>query len=426
MRKRNPWLRWLVVAGLVGWAGLFSHAWLVRAQEPTLPPDLIVETVASEVTFPVTLRFAPDGRLFFTERFVGAEAPVTGTIRVLVNGQLQATPFAVVELTNTAPFAEKGLLGLALDPDFEANGYVYAYRTAGPTEEVPHERGQVLRYTAVLTDSQWIGMDMQVVVDDLPVSTGCCHNGGMIDFGPDGKLYVSVGEVDQRHKVQDLTHRAGKLLRFNPDGSIPADNPFMDHPAADPAVYAYGLRNVFGFDWHPLSGALYATDNGPHCNDELNQVVAGGNYGWPLSLQAGRCVDPGPDYVAPLLVFDPPPGLTEVRYYGAGRLARYTGGLFIGAWNTGTLYWVALPEGEGEYTATEVLTNCGQPAGDHNMVGLAPASDGSLYFSCQEERFPAPPGTGAIYRLTTKTHTLFLPLLHRAPALPQGLQAPHN
>lgn len=391
-------------------AGLSTHVAFGQAPSPNLPPNVELETIVDRVTFPVALRFAPDGRLFFTERFVGADAPVTGTIRVIVDGQVQAEPFAVIDLPDSAPFQEKGLLGLALDPDFESNSFVYTYRTAASTETVPHQHGQILRYTAVLSGTAWIGADMTVVVDDLPVSSGCCHNGGILDFGPDEKLYLSIGYVDIRQSAQDLSNRAGSVLRFNSDGSIPDDNPFVGQPGVDPAVYAYGLRNVFGFDWHPVTGELYATDNGPTCNDELNLVVAGGNYGWPLSEVDNRCVDPGPDYIAPLLVFDPPPGLTDAAFYAGDRLPGYTNNLFVGSWNTGALDRIEIPEDGAGLEAATVLTNCGQPTGDHNLLSVEPAPDGSLYFSCQEEFFPAPPATGAIYRLVYRPPAVYLPL----------------
>ncbi|MFQ5592785.1 MAG: PQQ-dependent sugar dehydrogenase [Anaerolineae bacterium] len=392
-------------------AGLLTHVVFGQAPSPDLPPNVEVEIVADDVTFPVALRFAPDGRLFFNERFVGADAPVTGTIRVMVDGHVQAAPFAVIDLPDSAPFQEKGLLGLALDPDFESNSFVYAYRTAAATDTIPRQHGQILRYTTVLSGTDWIGADRTVVVDDLPVSSGCCHNGGILDFGPDGKLYLSIGYVDIRQSAQDLSNRAGNMLRFNPDGSIPDDNPFVGQPGVDPAVYAYGLRNVFGFDWHPITNELFATENGPVCNDELNLIVAGGNYGWPLSEVDSRCVDPGPEYVAPVLIFDPPPGLTDAAFYTGDRLPGYTNELFVGSWNTGALDRIEMPEDGGDLEAVPVLTNCGQPEGDHNLLSIEPAPDGSLYFSCQEEFFPAPPATGAIYRLVLRPSPVYLPLL---------------
>lgn len=408
-------LRLVSVFAVVLFAGLLTHIAFGQANPPALPPNIALEVAADQVTFPVALQFAPDGRLFFTERFIGADAPVTGTIRVMVDGQVQPNPFAVVDLAESSPFQEKGLLGLALDPDFESNAFVYAYRTAAPSDTIDRQHGQILRYTAVLSDTDWIGTDMTVIVDDLPVSGGCCHNGGILGFGPDGKLYLSIGEIGDGQKAQDLSSRAGKLLRFNPDGSSPDDNPFADDPEADSAVYAYGLRNVFGFDWHPETRELYATDNGPSCDDELNLVVAGGNYGWPFSEQDGECVDPGPEYVAPLLIFDQtaegrPPGLTGAAFYSGRKLPEYTNDLFVASWNSGTLYRIEIPD-EGDPETTSVLRNCGQSEGDHAMLDIVTAPDGSLYFSCQEDIFPAPPGSGTIYRLVSRSPSVYLPLV---------------
>jgi glucose/arabinose dehydrogenase len=429
---RSSWLA-LVSLLMIMTAASVSYAQVPAVQpqpeqpaEPegptTFPNNIALEVVADRITFPVALQFAADGRLFFTERFIGANEPVTGTIRVMVDGQVQREPFAVIAVADSTPYAEKGLLGLALDPEFETNGFVYTYRTAAAAQAIPREHGQILRYTAVLSDTNWIGEEMTVVVDDLPVSSGCCHNGGILGFGPDEKLYLSIGDNGNGANAQDLGNRIGKILRFNRDGSSPDDNPFADDPEADSAVYAYGLRNVFGFDWHPESGELYATDNGPNCDDELNLIVAGGNYGWPLSEQDGECVDPGPEYVAPLVVFDQtpqgrPPGVTGAAFYTGRQLSEYTNDLFVAAWNEGTLYRIETPD-EGDPETTSVLTNCGQTEGEYAMLDVAAAPDGSLYFSCQEDTFPAPPSTGTIYRLVRRPPSIYLPLIHRGTSNP--------
>jgi aldose sugar dehydrogenase len=396
---------------------LLWHVPTLAAQE--LKPDEVldfeVEPFVSNITFPVAMAFASDGRLFVAERFVGTTEPVTGAIRVIApDGTVQATPFLTLTLASTTPFAEKGLLGLALDPTFEENGYLYTYRTATPDAANPAQHGEIVRFSATLSGTNWIGTERTTVVDNLPVASGCCHNGGVLHFGPDGKLYLSIGDNGTPANAQSLGSRAGKLLRFNADGTIPRDNPFTFTAGADPAIYAYGLRNLFGYAWHPTTGALYGNENGPTCNDELNRIVPGGNYGWPLSFVQNRCINPSSAYRAPLWTFDPPVGLTGATFYTGTLVPTLQNHLLLGAWNNGALYDVTLEEDGTVAAVTTLLENCGQPSGDHNLLDVATGPDGALYFSCQEESFPAPPQTGTIYRLAPPVPTFYyLPLVGR-------------
>ncbi|MGH2545104.1 MAG: PQQ-dependent sugar dehydrogenase, partial [Ardenticatenaceae bacterium] len=375
-----------------------------RGTDPVLPPDVEIEVFLAGVQFPVALAFAPDGRLFYAERFAEVSNPGMTHIRVVSRaGVLQETPFAALLVGGASPWSEKGLLGMTLDPAFAQNGYVYAYRTAAPDAGNPAVHGELLRFTSSLGGPDWVAGDMIVLVDNLPVSEGCCLNGGMLHFGPDGKLYLSVGDLNDAQSAQELDKLAGKLLRFNPDGTIPPDNPFVAHSGAHPAIYATGLRNVFGYAWDPASGAIYVTDNGPDCDDELDRIVAGGNYGWPLSYLGGQCTDPGPGYEAPLLRIDPPVGITGAAFYTGDAIASFQHDLFLASWNDGTLYQVTLNPGGGEPAITPLLSDCTAPPlapRDLNMLSIATGPDGNLYFSCQERYGPRPPkpGTGVIFR----------------------------
>lgn len=225
--------------------------------------------------------FAPDGRIFFAEQF-------TGNIRIIqADGTLQEAPFAALDVADYINL-DWGLTGLALDPGFEMNGYVYAFyskpdiRTDPPTGPTAHPA--VVRFT----DSNGIGTDETIVTEDFP-ETPVDHPGynanGKMHFGPDGMLYLSVGDYDDHENPsnppQDLSTPIGKLLRINPaDGSAPADNPFVNDPAADPRVFAYGFRDPFAFAFHPETGVIYGADNTTVSCEELNIIEPGGNYGW--------------------------------------------------------------------------------------------------------------------------------------------------
>jgi len=233
------------------------------AAAANLAPQVQVQVLATHLEIPWALAFAPDGRIFVTER--------PGRIRVIQNGQLQADPWMTLDV---ATVGEGGLLGLALDPHFADNHYVYVaytYRTTG---------GGLGNRLVRLRDQAGKGVQDRVLLDGA--AGGTFHDGGRVKFGPDGELYYSLGEATVSQRSQDLASLNGKILRLNPDGSIPSDNPFPNSP-----VYAYGLRNPEGLVWQPGTGRLYATDHGPSgtpscCHDEINYIQPGQNYGWPV------------------------------------------------------------------------------------------------------------------------------------------------
>lgn len=220
------------------------------------PLELRVVVVARNLEIPWALDIAPDGRLFFTER--------PGRIQVLEPGA--STP----KLLGTMPVAhegEGGLLGLALDEHFSDNGVLFVYYTYRDGKRLWN---RVVRLTE--KDGRLVGE--KILLDRIPGAA--IHNGGRIKVGPDGRLYITTGDAANRSLSQDLKSLAGKVLRINPDGSIPQDNPFPGSP-----VYSYGHRNPQGIAWHPKTKALFITEHGPIGHDEINVIHPGKNYGWP-------------------------------------------------------------------------------------------------------------------------------------------------
>lgn len=257
LRARASWLAVVALGFSVGVAGAMG----TRALQPV--PG--VETVATGLVAPWAIDFAPDGRAFITER--------PGRVRVLREGRLDPQPWITLDVVEAG---ESGLMGLAIDPDFPANGFIYvAYTYRAP------DGGLRNRLARLREDPETgRGYEDTVLVDDVVGNT--IHDGGRVKFGPDGKLYWTMGEAGMANLAQDLFSLNGKVLRLNPDGSIPVDNPF---PGS--FVFSYGHRNPQGLAWQPGTGRLFATEHGPSgregcCRDEVNFLEPGRNYGWPL------------------------------------------------------------------------------------------------------------------------------------------------
>ncbi|OGO22321.1 MAG: hypothetical protein A2Z28_02040 [Chloroflexi bacterium RBG_16_51_9] len=244
---------------------------------PVTPPSTKVEpivTLARNLEIPWGLDFLPDGSFggVNTERseraqdksIIFTERP--GRIRLIdSNGALLTEPLLTV--TDVAPRGEGGLLGIAVHPDFRENGFIYVYHTYQAQTGLAN---RVVRYRL---EGKNLLLN-QVILDGIPASN--IHDGGRLKFGPDGMLYITAGDASQPNLAQDKNSLAGKILRVKDDGSIPPDNPFPGSP-----VYSYGHRNPQGLAWDDR-GRLWETEHGSSTRDELNLIVPGNNYGWPV------------------------------------------------------------------------------------------------------------------------------------------------
>jgi len=246
--------RWLILILLLGCA----------VEQPQM------QVLVEEIDVPWALAFFSHDNFLFTERDTGYvyhyEQGFTNRI-----GHIQI-----------AQVSESGLLGIAIDPDFGKNNYVYVYYTYAGNET---HLNRVSRFTY---DEKL--KDEKILVDAIPGAKN--HDGGRIEFGNDHKLYIATGDALQPELAQDLNSPAGKILRINKDGSIPEDNPFPGLP-----VYSYGHRNIQGLAW--LAGRLFATEHGPSMNDEINRILPGRNYGWPIVQCTAH-----EGYEAPIRCFD--------------------------------------------------------------------------------------------------------------------------
>jgi glucose/arabinose dehydrogenase len=263
---------------------------------------LSVEVVQRNLEVPWSLTFVPDGRLLVTER--------PGRVRIISNNVLLPEP--ALTLSDVAAVGEAGVLGLAVHPDFSQNHLVYLAYTARVGTRIVN---RLVRYREV--DNR-LG-EPAVLLDGITANS--IHDGARVRFGPDHRLYVTMGEAAMPSIAQDLASLNGKILRLSDDGRTPDDN-----PRASP-VFSFGHRNPQGIDWHPQTGDLWATEHGETGNDELNRITAGANYGWPI-IQG---TDSRPGMEAPVLVFTPTIAPSGASFYTGTTIPAFRFNLFVAA-----------------------------------------------------------------------------------------------
>ena len=217
------------------------------------------EILVENLDTPWAIDFLPSGEMIFTERI--------GNVNVYNFDEKEKTVIAKIPITE---ISESGLAGIAVDPEFEENNFVYLYYT--------YENNGIFNRVSRFVFGDNRLADEKVLLDKIPAAR--FHDGGRIKFGPDGKLYVTTGDATVPSTAQDINSIAGKILRMNKDGSIPADNPFGSY------VFSYGHRNPQGLAWNPEKGIMYAAEHGQTRNDEINIIEKGKNYGWPTECDA--------------------------------------------------------------------------------------------------------------------------------------------
>ncbi|HKW03243.1 MAG TPA: PQQ-dependent sugar dehydrogenase [Vicinamibacterales bacterium] len=245
-----------------------------------------VQVIATNLEIPWSLAFAPDGRLFFTER--------PGRVRIYLNGQVLAVP--ALTLDDVHAEGESGALGIALHPDFANNHFVYILYTANTS-------GGVVNRLARYREANNTLADRAILFEQF--SAASIHDGGRIKFGPDGKLYITMGDAANTSNPQSFGSFNGKILRVNDDASTPADNPFGG------PIWTLGHRNPQGIAWHPATGDLWGTEHGNVGNDEVNLLRKGRNYGWPVIEGAAT----RPDMEAPVRFYSPSIAPSGAAFY---------------------------------------------------------------------------------------------------------------
>jgi len=323
------------------------------AEIRNLPPGVRQETVVDDADTPVAMAFTPDGRLFFGELH-------TGQVRIVDReGRLQREPFLTLAVSGQP---QAGLLGIAIDPEFRRNHYVYVLYTASRDGHPGGLNGPNRLIRA--TEAKGRGMEPVVLVDNLP--SAFILNGGGLRFGPDGNLYVGIGAGENRPAAADPSSLAGKVLRYRADGAVPGEGVFKN---GQPAVYAVGIASAFGLAFHPLSGELYATDASGE-TDKLDLVVSGSNP------RAAVPSDPhnhrGNDA---LITYWPPRQISGLDFYRNSRIREWQNDAFFCNARRREMHRVRLsPPGFDRVLSDDiVLTGC--------QFAVVSGPDGALYYS---------------------------------------------
>jgi glucose/arabinose dehydrogenase len=328
-------------------AGLALFVALIPQAGGALPNGTAVQTYKSGLNFPIDMAWVKGTkRIFFTEK--------SGAIRVMVGKRLLSTPCVTLDVNSEG---ESGALGIALHPHFKSNHKLYVFYSNAS----PHEN----RVSSFVVDNNRCTQQDNVVTG-LNASSGY-HNGGQIEF-VNGKLFVSTGEDHSPAQAQSTTNRLGKILRYNPDGTVPNDNPF----GASNPVWSYGHRNPFGLAHKPGTGKIYSSENGPDCDDELNYIRRGRNYGWGANYQcgtAGRGTNPKAPIVRWSSIIVP----TDPTWY-KGKLAALNG-LLMGDYGNGDIHRFVMNTAKTRVRRDRIVYN-----GSDGIVDVSKGPGGWLYF----------------------------------------------
>lgn len=331
-----------------------------------LPGDttkMRVETVAENLEIVWSMRFAPDGRMFFTER--------PGRVRVYENGKLRVAPLYTVPDVELS--GESGLMGMVLHPKFADNHFLYlayAYQANGK------QAVKVVRYRETgetLTDAK-------TIIELIPAAR--YHAGTRLGFGPDGKLYMTTGDATNQSQGQKLDTLGGKTLRLNDDGTIPDDNPFVNQKGARPEIWTYGHRNAQGMDWQPETGLMFQTEHGPSLidgvslfkrsgGDEVNIVERGKNYGWAkISHKMKR-----EGMETAIVEYSPAVAPASGMFYRGNLFPEFKNNFFFGALKSEAIVRLVL-DGKRVIAQEKLFVET-----YGRIREIAEAPDGSIYFS---------------------------------------------
>ena len=309
-------LRSAIVSTLV----LAACAAAQQQEKQTQHHRVRVERVVGGLENPWSVAFLPGGDLLITEK--------RGTLRLVRNGQLVAEPIQGVPEVRAS--GQGGLLDVVLHPEYTTNKWVYlSYSKPGP-------RGATTAVVRGTFDGSRLS-DVKEIIEAKAWANGGAHFGSRLAFDPQGFLYITIGERGSRNNAQDNSDHTGNVLRLHDDGRVPRDNPFVGQANVQPEIFTFGNRNPQGLAVHPVTGALYATEHGPRGGDELNRLLPGRNYGWPVTtygidysgaiiseLKTKEGIEDALHYWVPSI------GTSGLAIYNGDRFPRWKGDFFAG------------------------------------------------------------------------------------------------
>lgn len=379
---------------------IFTLASTISVWSQTFPANFSREQVGGTITNPTVMAFAPDGRIFVAEQ--------SGALRVIKNGTQLTTPFISLTVNSSG---ERGLIGIALDPDFATNNYIYLYYTINTAPL----KNRISRFTAngdvVLAGSE------QLVLELDNLSTATNHNGGALAFGLDGKLYVAVGDNANTSFPQNLDTYHGKILRINKDGSAPTDNPFFNVTASEQRkrIWAYGLRNPYTFSIQPVTGKIFVNDVGQNAWEEINDASVGGrNFGWPST--EGPTTNPS--FITPVYAYNHTSGTpTGCAITGGGFFSpsntnypsTYVGKFFFQDYCSNWIYFI------DPTLASPTATLFGSNVGGTSL-SIMTGNDGNLYYLSR--------GASRLYRINYTPPTVAPSIVQQPTSLSVAVGQP--
>jgi glucose/arabinose dehydrogenase len=368
--------RFLLSAMTAGIAAPIAAPAVVRAQGTlnSAKATYRLVTLTRALEQPWGMAFLPDGRMLITER--------PGRLRIFANGKLEAAP--VTGVPKVYAGGQAGLLDICLHPAFASNKVLYLSYIAGSDRQSVTSVARAEFGDGGLTN-------VKTIFEAQPGASGQYNLGSRIVFDRDGLMYVSTGDRFQMKRAQDLGDLAGKIVRLKDDGSVPADNPFVNKKGARPEIFTWGHRNPQGLALHPVSGKIWEVEHGPKGGDELNILKAGANYGWPLATHGinydgSKITDHAslPDMEDPLRWWVPSISPCGLTFYTGDRFPGWTGSIFTGALSNRALFRIEV-DGE-KYVGEERLLVDRLPfirdvrqGPDGFLYLVTEADDGGLY-----------------------------------------------
>lgn len=339
------------------------------APQPSVLTEARAELVASGLEHPWGLAFLPAGDILVTER--------PGRIRHVTKSGVVSAPLAGAP--DAVAIGQGGMLDIALAPDFATTGHVFVAFTESRYPQ--HNGTSVARLRLVGTGAGVRFEDSEIIFRMEPAYSGGFHFGARLVFAPDGKLFITLGERNAQEPAQDLKEHLGKVVRINPDGAVPNDNPFVGRTDAKPEIWSYGHRNPQAAAINPTTGVLWVVEHGARGGDELNIIGRGKNYGWPVisygTHYSGQKIGVGrskPGMEQPNYYWDPSIAPSGMAFYTAEKHPEWRGNLFVGALKFRQIRRLIL-DGDQVIAEETLLKGLGK-----RIRAIRQSPDGDLYF----------------------------------------------